>query len=169
MPAPRYLVLISEPVETDITVGPGEPTPEVRDVWWEGDADSAEAAREIAMNAAASLWREKHGEDMPENPLVSVQLGPDVCPTCQGRGWVPRPTRTPKTNAKRTATQSEPQGPPPGDARARRVWEGGKIECRLDRQVYHWPMSRAIASVRAERQAQWRDVAEEGCSAAYGP
>lgn len=52
----QYGVLISEPVEGDLAVEPGEPTPEVRDVWWEGEAAAPEAAKEKAMQAGPQAW-----------------------------------------------------------------------------------------------------------------
>ena len=76
MTAPRlYSVLISEPVDIE-PIAPGEPTPEVRDVCWEGEAVSDETAAAVAMEWAESAWLAKYGEDLPTSPMVKVWTGP---------------------------------------------------------------------------------------------
>ena len=88
---PQYFVMISDPITDDLTVAAGTPIRPVRDVWWNGEAESPEEARRIALEQAAIEWPNKYaGDELPADPAISVQLGPNVCSTCLGRGWVPR-------------------------------------------------------------------------------
>jgi hypothetical protein len=84
---PHYEVLISEPVWRD-SIEPGEPYPEMTDAWRSGDAESPEQA----VERARAVWRERYGEDPPGDAEVKVTPGPNVCPRCEGRGWLQRST-----------------------------------------------------------------------------
>lgn len=84
---PHYDVLISEPLgRVAEPIEPGEPTPEVQDAWWSGEANSPEDA----IRAGLAAWREKYGEDAPEDTVKKVTPGPDVCERCEGRGKLKR-------------------------------------------------------------------------------
>jgi hypothetical protein len=82
----RYDVHICEPL-ADIAKPskPGEPTPEHLDLLTSVEALSPEAAVEVAR----SRWRQKYSERAPADAEVIVTRGPDVCPRCAGRGWLP--------------------------------------------------------------------------------
>lgn len=82
----HYDVHIVEPIADMKPIGPGEPTPTVRDVYWSCEAESPEAATGIARGA----WVEKYGESPPADVGIRVIPGPQVCPTCEGRGRLPR-------------------------------------------------------------------------------
>ena len=84
---PSYDVYIVE--QFDFEPEPGRDYAEdEKDVWWSGGADSPEAAVENCN----SEWRWKHGEYPPGDVEVKVELGPNVCPHCEGRGWGPGDT-----------------------------------------------------------------------------
>jgi hypothetical protein len=68
-------VVINESVGDDrAAAAPGAQTPVVRDVWWEGDADSHAEAVGRAVEAAPTLRREKHGEELPAPTGLVVSM-----------------------------------------------------------------------------------------------
>ncbi len=81
-----YDVHVIEPVTDIKPVEPGELVLGDRNVYWSGEAESPETATEIALRA----WVEKYHEEPPADAEVRVMPGPKVCPTCEGRGWLPR-------------------------------------------------------------------------------
>jgi hypothetical protein len=86
MPGHHYDVHVIESVANVEPLTPGEPAASDRDVYWSGEAESPEAATEIARRT----WGEKYGESAPADAEVRITLGPKVCPACEGRGWQPR-------------------------------------------------------------------------------
>lgn len=89
--AHEYVVVIGDPVHMD-SVSPGQPFPEARSVFWQGTAESPEAAGSAALEAAAVSWPEKYRDALPADPMITTQPGPKVCRACEGRGWVSLPS-----------------------------------------------------------------------------
>lgn len=64
---PRFEVSIGETTRSfEAPVQPNEPTPEVRTVYWAGEAINDEAAKEAAYRA----WDEKYGEG--KQPVAAI-------------------------------------------------------------------------------------------------
>lgn len=64
---PRFEVSIGETTRSfEAPVQPNEPTPEVRTVYWAGEAINEEAAKEAAYRA----WDEKYGEG--KQPVAAI-------------------------------------------------------------------------------------------------
>ena len=67
-------------------IQPGQPYPdEPIDAFWSGEADSPESAIEHAK----AEWRRRYDQEPPADAEIKVTPGPNVCPHCEGRGWVP--------------------------------------------------------------------------------
>jgi hypothetical protein len=66
----RFEATITETIlEMEAPVAPHEPTPEVRSVYWSGDAADQDAAKE----AAYAAWDEKYGPGkQPVQALVKI-------------------------------------------------------------------------------------------------
>jgi hypothetical protein len=65
----RFEVHITEIIEHDQPLGPLDPTPEVRSVFWAGEADDEAGARDAAYVA----WDGKYGPGkQPVQALVNV-------------------------------------------------------------------------------------------------
>jgi hypothetical protein len=67
---PKFSVEISETTRSfEAPVKPTEPTPEVRHVYWEGEAVDEDAAKE----AGYAAWGEKYGADrQPVGAIVKI-------------------------------------------------------------------------------------------------
>jgi hypothetical protein len=79
---PTFEVHIGEMTSFEAPVEPNEPTPEVRDVYWVGDAADPDAAREAGFVA----WDEKYGPGKrPISAIVNVKALDDP-PTSSGLG-----------------------------------------------------------------------------------
>jgi hypothetical protein len=85
---PSYHVYIIERSELQpIKAGSDYPS-DPMDAYWSGEAESPE----LAIEDGGAEWRRKYDADPPIDVEVKVELGPGVCPHCQGRGWVPGDT-----------------------------------------------------------------------------
>jgi hypothetical protein len=82
---PHYDVVITEPSGLD-AIEPGQPYGDLMQAGWSGNADSPESA---IKNAKAD-WLRKYEDDPPTDAEIKVELGPNVCPLCEGRKWVRR-------------------------------------------------------------------------------
>lgn len=85
---PSYDVYIAERFELE-PIEPGQTYPgQFKDASWSGEADSPESA----IDNVRAEWRRKYNEDPPVDAEVKIELGPNVCPRCEGRGWRPGDT-----------------------------------------------------------------------------